>query len=53
MFDTIVGLIRRDPAYPERTWRMEILRRVLNGRLYDVLSYQFHDERGAGGEYIP
>jgi hypothetical protein len=29
------------------------LRRALNGTLYDVLTHQFHDERGAGGEYIP
>lgn len=32
---------------------LDILTRVLEGRLYDVLPYQFHDERGAGGEYIP
>lgn len=53
MFATICGLIPRDPDYPERAWRLEILRRVLNGSLYDVLPYQFHEERGAGGEYIP
>lgn len=53
MFDTICGLIPRDPAYPERTRRLLILQRVLNGTLYDVLPYQFHEERGAGGEYIP
>ncbi len=32
---------------------LDILTRVLDGRLYDVLPYRFHDERGAGGEYIP
>ena len=53
MFDTICALVPRDRDYPERTWRLEILRRVLNGRLYDVLPYQFHDERGSSGEYIP
>ncbi len=53
MFDTICSLIPRDPDYPERTWRLDILRRVLNGTLYDVLPYHFHDERGPGGEYIP
>lgn len=53
MFDTLCALVPRDPDYPERTWRMEILRRALNGTLYDELPYQFHDERGAGGEYIP
>lgn len=53
MFDTICRLIPRDPDYPERTWRIEILRRVLNGSIYDVLPHEFHQERGAGGEYIP
>ncbi|MBV9784790.1 MAG: phage portal protein [Acidisphaera sp.] len=53
MFDTICGLIPRDPDYPERTRRLDILRRVLNGTLYDVLPFSFHEERGAGGEYIP
>jgi hypothetical protein len=53
MFDTICALIPNDPAYPERTRRLDILTRVLQGRLYDVLPYEFHEERGAGGEYIP
>jgi hypothetical protein len=53
MFDTICGLIPRDPDYPERTRRLDILARVLDGRLYDTLPYEFHEERGAGGEYIP
>ena len=53
MFETICELIPHDRDYPARTWRLEILRRVLNGNLYDALPYQFHDERGAGGEYIP
>lgn len=53
MFDTICDLIPRDPDYSPRSRSLEILRRVLNGTLYDVLPYQFHEERGAGGEYIP
>jgi hypothetical protein len=53
MFDTICTLIPNDPAYPERIRRLDILTRVLDGRLYDVLPYEFHEERGAGGEYIP
>jgi hypothetical protein len=32
---------------------LDILHRVLEGTLYDVLPYQFHEERGLGGEYIP
>ncbi len=53
MFDTIAAAIPRDPAYAERTRRLDILRRVLDGTLYDALPYAFADERGAGGEYIP
>ncbi len=53
MFDTICDLIPRDPDYPARARALDILRRILNGTLYDVLPYQFHEERGAGGEYIP
>lgn len=53
MFDTICALTPADPDYPARTARLEMLTRVLEGRLYDVLPYAFHDERGAGGEYIP
>src|ERR1700758_3424168 len=53
MFETICRLIPRDPAYPARTRTLDILKRVLDGRLYDVLPYQFHEERGAGGDYIP
>ena len=53
MFDTICALIPSDPDYPERTRRLDLMTRVLDGRLYDVLPYEFHDERGGGGEYIP
>jgi hypothetical protein len=53
MFDTIRAQVPNDPAFPERARRLEILTRVLEGRLYDVLPYEFHEERGLGGEYIP
>ncbi|GAB0115327.1 phage portal protein [Acidisoma sp. C75] len=53
MFDAIRALTPRDPDYPTRTATLDLMRRVLNGTLYDVLPYQFHEERGAGGEYIP
>ena len=53
MFETIRNLIPRDPDYPPRVQILDILSRVLNGQLYDVLPYQFHEERSAGGEYIP
>jgi hypothetical protein len=53
MFDTICDLIPRDRDYPERTRTLDILSRVLEGRIYDVLPYRFHEERGAAGEYVP
>lgn len=53
MFETICDLIPRDPAYPDRTRTLDLLSRVLDGTLYNALPYQFHQERGAGGEYIP
>jgi hypothetical protein len=53
MFMTLCAGIPRDPDFPARTHRLDILGRVLNGTIYDALNYAFHDERGAGGEYIP
>jgi hypothetical protein len=53
MFETICGLIPGDADCDERTRRLDILKRVLEGRIYDVLPYQFHEERNAAGEYIP
>ena len=53
MFDTICELISRDPDYPPRTSILDTLTRVLNGQIYDVLPYDFHDERSSAGEYIP
>src|SRR5579863_10678105 len=53
MFETICSLIPRDPNHPPRVRTLDILKRVLDGKLYDVLPYQFHEERGASGEYIP
>lgn len=53
MFETICRLIPRDDDFPLRTRTLDILTRVLEGRLYDVLPYEFHDERTASGDYVP
>lgn len=53
MFATICGLIPADTAFLPRTNRLEILSRVLDGSLYDVLPYEFHEERSSSGDYIP
>ena len=53
MFETICDLIPQDRDYPPRMRALDVLKRVLDGTFYDVLPYQFHEERGASGEYIP
>ena len=53
MSDTIRDYIPRDADYPRRTRELDILRRVLDGNIYDVLPYRFDEERGPSGEYIP
>ncbi|MCC6716817.1 MAG: phage portal protein [Acetobacteraceae bacterium] len=53
MFSTLCGLVPMDGHYPQRTRRLGILKQVLDGTLYDALPFEFHEERGAGGEYIP
>ncbi len=53
MFQTICDLVPIDSDMPLRARRLDILRRVLNGTLYEVLPYDFHEERSASGEYIP
>jgi hypothetical protein len=53
MFDTLCDLIPCDNDYPQRVRKLTILDRVLDGTLYDVLPYHFHEERSASGEYIP
>ena len=53
MFQTICDLIPADPDMPERARRLDILRRALNGTLYEALPHDFHEERSPNGEYIP
>lgn len=53
MFDTLCGLLPTDSDYPDRVRRLTLLNRVLDGTLYDCLSYHFHEERTEAGEYIP
>jgi len=53
MFQSICDLIPADPDMPLRARRLDILRRVLDGTLYDALPHEFHDERTPSSEYIP
>ena len=53
MFETICDTVPTDTGMPARVARLDILRRVLDGTLYDNLPYQFHEERNGAGEYVP
>ncbi len=53
MFRTISDLVPQDTDYPERTRVLDIYRRILDGTFYDVLPYEFHEERTLSGEYVP
>jgi hypothetical protein len=53
MFETICDTVPLSNGLPARTRRLDILRRVLDGTIYDGLAYQFHEERNGAGEYIP
>jgi hypothetical protein len=53
MFQTICDQIPWDADASPRARRLELMRRVLDGTLYEALPYEFHDERSASGEYIP
>jgi hypothetical protein len=47
------GLVPYDRDFPLRTYRLEVLRRVLDGSIYSTLPYKFDQERSGAGEYIP
>lgn len=53
MYDSIVATIPKMPGLPDRAQTINVLTRVLDGRLYDNLRYQFSDEYSSGNEYIP
>lgn len=53
MFRTITDLVPIDADYPDRTRVLDIYRRILDGTIYDVLPYEFHEETSLSGEYVP
>lgn len=54
MFKTIKDKIQRDKDFPQRQFDIDVLTRVLRGKLYDHLEYPFHQEKKDHiGEYIP
>lgn len=53
MFQAICDLVPWDRDLPARARQLDLMRRVLEGTLYDALPYEFHEERTGGGEYVP
>lgn len=53
MFRTLKSRHPRDKDMAQRTHDLAVFKSVLDGTLYDVLQYQFHEERSGNGEYIP
>ncbi|MGZ5055859.1 MAG: phage portal protein [Methylobacter sp.] len=53
MFKTLSQTIPQDNDYPERQHTIDVLTRVLDGKLYDNLEHGFHTEYKGAGEYIP
>lgn len=54
MFKSITSKIQRDKDYPQRQFDIDMLTRVLDGKLYDHLEYDFNTEKKDGiNEYIP
>jgi hypothetical protein len=54
MFKTIVSKIQRDKDFPQRQFDIDVLTRVLKGKLYDHMEHDFHQEKKEGvSEYIP
>lgn len=52
-FKTLQQTYPHDADYPERTFRLAALTRVLEGTLYDSLEHPFGTEKNDAGEYIP
>lgn len=53
MYKTIQKTWPQDGDVPARAYRLGMLRRVLDGKLYDNMQYPFNVENTDAGEYIP
>jgi hypothetical protein len=52
-FLTLQATYPKDDDYPPRTFRLAALGRVVQGTLYDSLTYAFDEEKNKSNEYIP
>lgn len=54
MYKTLQATFTQDRDLPDRTFRLQMLARVVNGTIYDSLKHAFHDEtEGTDKKYIP
>jgi len=53
MYKTIQSTWDRDKDMPPRAFRLSMLRRVLDGTMYDKLPHPFHTESTGADEYVP
>ena len=53
MFKTLQKTWPRDVDLPDRSYRYQMLTRVINGTVYDKLAHPFHEEEAENHEYIP
>lgn len=53
MFKVLSDKVEISNKLPERARRFEVLKRILLGSIYDVQSYQFHEERDFQKRTIP
>lgn len=53
MFKAIADQHPKDKGLSNRAHTLTVLKSVLDGTLYDVLPYQWHEERSGINEYIP
>lgn len=52
MYKTLKETWTQDKDYPDRTFRLAMLERVLDGTIYDQLKLAFHEEKSGNGEYV-
>ena len=51
-FISLKNTYTKDSDYPDRTFNILALTRVINGSMYDNLEYDFSEEKNLAGEYI-
>lgn len=53
MYRRLQETFNQDKDLPDRTFRLQMLARVLEGTVYDNLKHAFHEEKDGSEQYIP